>query len=66
MSDDMPSEERMTVTLEEHDGRTRMTVRQSIPVDVAERNGAPEGWRETLDKLDAYLSEVQRGGETLH
>ena len=66
MSDDMPSEERMTVTLEEHDGRTRMTVRQSIPVDVAERNGAPEGWRETLDKLGAYLSEVQRGGETLH
>jgi uncharacterized protein YndB with AHSA1/START domain len=66
MSDDMPSEERMTVTLEEHDGRTRLTVRQGIPMDVAKRNGAPEGWRETLDKLDAYLAEVQRGGETLH
>ncbi|NLE23698.1 MAG: SRPBCC domain-containing protein [Actinobacteria bacterium] len=66
MSDDMPSEERMTVTLEEHGSRTRMTVRQSIPSDVAERNGAPQGWQETLDKLDAYLSELQRGGEILH
>ncbi len=66
MSDDMPSEERMTVTLEEHAGRTRMTVRQSIPSDVAERNGAPQGWQETLDKLDAYLSELQRGVETVH
>jgi uncharacterized protein YndB with AHSA1/START domain len=66
MSDDMPSEERMTVTLEEEDGRTTMTVRQGIPADVAERNGAPQGWRETLDKLDAYLAELQRGGETVH
>jgi uncharacterized protein YndB with AHSA1/START domain len=66
MTDDMPSEDRVTVTLEEHDGRTRMTMRQGIPPDVAERNGAPQGWRETFDKLDAYLSELQRGSETLH
>lgn len=66
MSDDMPSEERMTVTLEEHRGRTRLTVRQGIPADVAERNGAPQGWQETLDKLDSYLHELQRGGDILH
>ncbi len=66
MTDDMPSEDRVTVTLEEHGGRTRMTMRQGIPPDVAERNGAPQGWRETFDKLDAYLSELQRGSETLH
>lgn len=66
MSDDMPSEERMTLTLEEHRGRTRLTVRQGIPTDVAERNGAPQGWQETLDKLDSYLRELQRGGDILH
>jgi uncharacterized protein YndB with AHSA1/START domain len=66
MSDDMPSEERMTVTLEEHGGRTRLTVRQGVPSDVAERNGAPQGWQETLDKLDAYLAELQHGGQTVH
>ena len=66
MTDDMPSEDRVTVTLEEHDGRTRMTMRQGIPSDVAERNGAPEGWRETFDKLDAYLSDLRRRGESVH
>jgi uncharacterized protein YndB with AHSA1/START domain len=66
MTDDMPSEDRVTVTLEEHDGRTRMTMRQGIPRDVAERNGAPQGWRETFDKLDAYLSQLQRGEEKIH
>ena len=61
----MPSEDRITVTLEERDGRTRMTLRQGIPADVAERNGAPRGWRETFGKLDAYLAALQGGGESL-
>jgi uncharacterized protein YndB with AHSA1/START domain len=65
MTDDMPSEDRITVTLEERDGRTRMTLRQGIPVGVAERNGAPRGWRETFDRLDAYLAALQSGGESL-
>jgi uncharacterized protein YndB with AHSA1/START domain len=63
MTDDMPSEDRITVTLEERDGRTRMTLRQGIPADVAERNGVPRGWRETFDKLDAYLATLRGGGE---
>ena len=66
MSDDMPSEERMTVTLEEDRGRTLLTVRQGIPNDVAERNGARQGWEETLDKLDAYLGRLQRGRDIVH
>jgi hypothetical protein len=41
-------------------------VRQGIPSDVAERNGALQGWQETLDKLDAYLFELQRGGDVVH
>jgi len=66
MTDDMPSEDRVTVTLEERDGRTRMTMQQGIPRDVAERNGAPRGWRETFDKLDSYLSELRRGTGFAH
>jgi uncharacterized protein YndB with AHSA1/START domain len=65
MTDDMPSEDRITVTLEERGGRTRMTMRQGIPADVAERNGVPLGWRETFDRLDAYLAALQRGREAL-
>ena len=66
MTDDMPAEDRNTVTMEERDGRTRLTMVQGIPPDVAERNGAPEGWAQTLDKLEAYLSELQRDGGTVH
>jgi uncharacterized protein YndB with AHSA1/START domain len=39
---------------------------QGIPRDVAERNGAPEGWAQSFDKLEAYLAASQRGGETVH
>jgi uncharacterized protein YndB with AHSA1/START domain len=65
MTDDMPAEDRITVTLEEHEGRTRLTMAQGIPLDVAERNGAPEGWAQSFDKLEAYLAELQRGGGTV-
>jgi hypothetical protein len=35
-------------------------------LDAAERNGAPQGWRETFDKLESYLSELQCGSEIVH
>jgi uncharacterized protein YndB with AHSA1/START domain len=66
MTDDMPAEDRITVTMEERDGRTQLTMVQGIPRDVAERNGAPEGWAQSLDKLEVYLRELQRGGRTVH
>ena len=66
MTDDMPAEDRITVTMEENDGRTRLTMVQGIPRDVAERNGAPEGWAQSFDKLEAYLDELQRGHGTVH
>ena len=65
MTDDMPPEDRITVTLEEYDGHTLLTMVQGIPRDVAERNGAPEGWMQSFDKLDRYLRELQRGEETI-
>ena len=39
MTDDVPSEDRVTVTLEERDGRTRMTMCRGTPRDVAGRGG---------------------------
>ena len=41
-------------------------MRQGIPTDVAERNGAPQGRRETFDSLDACLLHLRRGEETVH
>jgi len=47
----------MTVTFEsqENGKKTKITMTQSIPLSIAERNGAPIGWGQTLDHLAAHL-----------
>jgi uncharacterized protein YndB with AHSA1/START domain len=57
---------RTEVTLAERDGRTLLTVRQTIvPLEAAasagvrkERGLARQGWTQTLDRLDALLAGV--------
>jgi uncharacterized protein YndB with AHSA1/START domain len=46
----------MTVTFENENGKTKLTMQQTIPTDLAERNGAREGWTQSFDKLAAALS----------
>lgn len=57
LSDDFPEEMVMTVIFEPADTgkKTKLTVSQSVPFSIAERNGAPTGWGQTLDHLDAHL-----------
>ena len=57
LSEDFPDEMVMTVTFEPQDGgkKTKLTITQSVPLSIAERNGALIGWGQTLDNLDAYL-----------
>jgi uncharacterized protein YndB with AHSA1/START domain len=56
MSPDFPAEALVTVTFEDVGGRTRLTFRQSIPVSLATRVGAQQGWNETFDRLVEYLA----------
>lgn len=58
MSPGMPRETLITVTLEEEDGKTRLTLRHSIPGPIAEESGASEGWSQSLDRLAAHLAEA--------
>lgn len=58
MSADWPSETVITVTFDDIDGRTGLTVRQSVSEELAESSGARQGWAETLDRLAEYLSKV--------
>ena len=55
-----------TVTFEDRDGGTLMTVVQSYeiydPAALASVKGAPEGWRTTLDKLEAEVARIVAGG----
>ncbi len=54
-----PSEMLVTVTFEElAGGKTRLTVHQSVPEALARQIGAIEGWKQTLDKLEAFLEEA--------
>ena len=58
MPEGTPAEMLMTVTFEEHEGGTKVTVRQSIPVSVAREAGAYEGWNQSFDKLAEYLEKI--------
>lgn len=61
MSGDWPRELLVTVTFEEHDGGTKMTLQhEGIPagesLDMTEA-----GWNESLDRLASLLNERQQG-----
>jgi len=55
MGDDWPTEFQVTITLEEHEGKTKMTLRHAgIPAgDMAEMTSA--GWNGSFDKLAEAL-----------
>lgn len=57
MGEDFPQELVVTVTFENLNGKTRMTViHQGIPAGE-HRDGALQGWNESFDKLAASLNE---------
>jgi uncharacterized protein YndB with AHSA1/START domain len=58
MAGDFPLEMLVTVTLEEHEGKTKLTLHHvGIPAG-AHREGASQGWSESLDKLAEYLAKA--------
>jgi len=59
MTDDMPLEMLITVTFEDDDGKTRLTLRHAgIPAGES-REGAGAGWNESFDKLAETLQELK-------
>lgn len=53
---DWPAETLFTVTFEERDGKTTLTLRQSgIDKTAADQVGAVAGWNESFDRLAEYL-----------
>ena len=52
-----PAETLVTVTFADLDGRTLVTLRQSVgPVPAEERAGTQQGWTETFDRLAEYVA----------
>ncbi len=55
MNADFPREMLLTVTFEDYEGKTKVTLRHvGFPSD-ADREGARQGWNESLDKLEQIL-----------
>lgn len=57
--DGIPGQETVvTVTLEDLDGKTRLTLHQALFASVASRDGHSGGWSEALERLGGHLSEM--------
>ena len=57
MSGDWPLELIVTVTFEEVDGKTKLTIQHEGFPDQNNRDLAEAGWKESLDKLATYLKQ---------
>ena len=60
MSPDWPRELLITVTFEEHDGKTKLTLKHSgiVGISDTDRDNMQQGWTESFDKLAEYLAKV--------
>jgi len=48
----------VTVTFEDLDGKTRMTMHQTPFQSLGERDGHGEGWSSAFDRLDEHLTKI--------
>ena len=56
MDPEWPAETIVTVTFEEIDGKTLLTLKQTVDTALAKRTGAYPSWLQMLDRLEAELS----------
>ena len=47
-----------TVTFAEEDGKTKLTVQQTYSFETDATRGAPEGWKQTLDRLVDFVAKA--------
>ncbi len=62
MGADHPAETLVTVTFVEHEGKTELTLRHTIPEPSEVRAGAQQGWTEMLERLADDLAAALSGG----
>ena len=63
LSPDFPLEMLITVTLEDHEGKTRLTMKYSSidGVNNTDRGNMQHGWNESLDKLVDNIQHCNKG-----
>lgn len=60
MNPDIPLEMTVTLTLEEQEGKTKMTLTHVGLPPGEDRDNARAGWNESFDKLAEYLGELRK------
>ena len=56
LSEGHPHVTLVTVIFSEDEGRTRVTLRQSVPPSFVERDGMEQGWNQMVDRLAMVLA----------
>jgi len=56
-----PSVNTVTISLEEADGKTTMTLHQNVSETLARRTGAYPSWLQMFERLDAEVLQVDQG-----
>jgi uncharacterized protein YndB with AHSA1/START domain len=56
-----PHESLVTLTFDQAKGKTRLTLRHSIPASVVEREATSKGWTDMLDRLAEELATMEHG-----
>ena len=56
MDPDWPRETLVTVTFTEEDGKTKMQLRQTVSLELAEKTGAYPSWLQMLNKMQTILN----------
>ena len=56
MDPEWPRETIVTVTFAEHDGKTELTLHQTVSESLAKRTGAHPSWIQMLDRLEEILA----------
>jgi uncharacterized protein YndB with AHSA1/START domain len=66
MSEDFPRELKVTVTFEEIDGKTKMTLRHSGAPEGKETDMMETGWNESFDKLARLVEDSENFKSIIH
>ena len=61
MSKDFPLELLITVIFEEHEGKTKLTLKHSgiVSMNATDRDNMEQGWSQSFDKLADYLEKMK-------
>lgn len=62
MDPEWPQETVVTVTFEDLEGKTRLTLHQTVGEALAKRTGAHPSWIQMLDRLAGQLAGSEQGG----